>query len=91
VPQVKKRLEQTLLLVKGILQASGVAAVEVGNLKHKDLAGRVVASQAYLNSSSEESEGESGEKAEPPESAATESDDDREAEGEGREDITSEI
>lgn len=55
---MKKRLEQMLFLVKGILQSSGVAEVEVGNLKHKDLMGHVVASQAYLESSAEESDGE---------------------------------
>ena len=53
VPQVKKRLEQALFLVKGILQSSGLAEVEVGNLKHKDLAGHGVASQAYAEPSSE--------------------------------------
>lgn len=60
MPQVKKRLEQSIFLVKGLLQASGaVEAVQVGNLKHKDLSGRIVASQAYVESSSEESEAES--------------------------------
>ncbi len=54
---MKKRLEQSIFLVKGLLQASGVVqTVQVGNLKHKDLLGRVVASQAYVESSSEESE-----------------------------------
>jgi len=67
---VKKRLEQSLFLVKGLMQASGVVeSVQVGNLKHKDLAGRVVMSQAYVDSSSDESEGE-GEEDEAAEAAA---------------------
>jgi hypothetical protein len=66
VPQVKKRLEQSIFLVKGLLQASGVVQfVTVGNLKHKDLSGRVVASQAYVETSSEESEGESDKEDDP--------------------------
>ena len=41
-------------MTKGLLQSSGAAQhILVGNLKHKDLAGHVVPSQAYAGSSSE--------------------------------------
>ena len=60
VPQLKRRLEQLLIMTKGLLQYSGaVQHILVGNLRHKDLAGQVVPSQAYRESSSEEeSDGE---------------------------------
>ena len=55
VPQLKRRLEQLLIMTKGLLKSSGaVTHILVGNLKHKDLAGHVVSSQAYVESSSEE-------------------------------------
>lgn len=76
---MKKRLEQSLFLVKGLMQASGVVeSVQVGNLKHKDLAGRVVMSQAYVDSSSDESEGE-GEEDEAAEDAQEQEEDARES------------
>ena len=59
VPQLKRRLEQLLIMTKGLLQSSGaVTNILVGNLKHKDLAGHVVSSQAYIESSSEEEDAE---------------------------------
>ncbi|BDA41598.1 probable fanconi anemia group D2 protein homolog [Coccomyxa sp. Obi] len=83
VPQVKKRLEQSIFLVKGLLQASGaVEAVQVGNLKHKDLSGRIVASQAYVESSSEESEAESEQDNAPEPDVVQEDMDDGEESGE---------
>ena len=55
VPQLKRRLEQLLIMTKGLLQSSGaVQHILVGNLRHKDLAGQVVPSQAYRESSSDE-------------------------------------
>ena len=67
VPQLKRRLEQLLIMTKGLLQSSGAAQrILVGNLRHKDLAGQVVPSQAYPEASSEEEgEGEEEEDAEP--------------------------
>ena len=87
VPQVKKRLEQSIFLVKGLLQASGaVEAVQVGNLKHKDLSGRIVASQAYVESSSEESEAESEQENAPEPGIVQEDMDDAQSTGEEEED-----
>ena len=55
VPQLKRRLEQLLIMTKGLLQSSGtVQHILVGNLRHKDLTGQVVPSQAYRESSSDE-------------------------------------
>ena len=55
MPQLKRRLEQLLIMTKGLLQSSGaVQHILVGNLRHKDLAGQVVPSQAYRESSSDE-------------------------------------
>lgn len=55
MPQLKRRLEQLLIMTKGLLQFSGaVQHILVGNLRHKDLAGQVVPSQAYRESSSDE-------------------------------------
>ena len=55
VPQLKRRLEQLLIMTKGLLQSLGATQhILVGNLRHKDLAGQVVPSQAYRESSSDE-------------------------------------
>jgi hypothetical protein len=46
-----------MFMVKGVMQASmEEGRIAVGNLKHKDLDGRVVASQLCADSSSEEDE-----------------------------------
>ena len=46
-----------MFMVKGVMQASmEEGRIAVGNLKHKDLDGRVVASQLCADSSAEEDE-----------------------------------
>ncbi|KAG0590520.1 hypothetical protein KC19_1G105500 [Ceratodon purpureus] len=59
VPAVKRSLEKFLFCVKGLLHsASNGSAFLLGNLKHKDLQGRVVASQIYREAGDEEEEEE---------------------------------
>ena len=57
VPQVKRRLEQLLFMLKAVVYTSvDGGRATVGNLKHKDLEGRVIASQACSESGEDEDE-----------------------------------
>ena len=59
VPQVKRRLEQLLFMLKGVIEASTIEGrILVGNLKHKNLDGTVVPSQLCPHSSEDEDEDE---------------------------------
>ncbi|GAB4842861.1 hypothetical protein Ancab_012839 [Ancistrocladus abbreviatus] len=50
IPATKRSMERFLFHVKALLHtASGGCTFWMGNLKHKDLSGQVVSSQAYLN------------------------------------------
>lgn len=52
---VKRRLEQLLFMLKAVVHTSIEGGrVTVGNLKHKDLEGRVVASQTCPETDEEE-------------------------------------
>lgn len=55
VPQVKRRLEQLLFMLKAVVHTSIEGGrVTVANLKHKDLEGRVIASQTCPESEEED-------------------------------------
>lgn len=57
VPQVKRRLEQLLFMLKAVVHMSLEGGrVTVGNLKHKDLEGKVIASQACPDYEEDEDE-----------------------------------
>ncbi|XP_031402622.1 Fanconi anemia group D2 protein homolog isoform X2 [Punica granatum] len=82
VPATKRSLERFVFRVKALLLASASGCTFwMGNLKHKDLTGQVVSSQAYLDEQSGNADEEdSREVAEDDENSIPNNDDDKETE-----------
>ncbi|CAI9102693.1 OLC1v1001000C1 [Oldenlandia corymbosa var. corymbosa] len=53
IPATKRSMERFLFHVKALLHSTGECTFWMGNLKHKDLTGHVVSSQAYMDDQNE--------------------------------------
>lgn len=81
IPATKRSMERFLFCVKALLHTtSSGCSFWMGNLKHKDLAGQVVSSQAYVDDQNNNVEENSAEAVDDDEPAIVSSEEDREVE-----------